>query len=122
MPHRTAVRTYSGDQYLGLHGRVGPGLALMGAWDRDGIHLAPVAATGAGAGREVPAEASCQLSGPEDPLEQPVVLPAPGDAQVLGREAELDEAAFREHGLRRDVVDERAGLDAVQLQPVRSEA
>lgn len=57
----------------------------------------------------------------QDALEEQVVLPASGDAQVLLGEPVPDEPVVLEDGLRGDVVDEGRGLEAVEAELVPGE-
>ena len=50
-----------------------------------------------------------------EPLEQHVVLPLAGDAQVLGRDADPGEAVALQNPLRGQVVDQGAGFEPMQL-------
>ena len=45
-----------------------------------------------------------------------MIAPGARDAQVVRGDAERDEAVAVEHDLRADVVQQRAGLEAVQLE------
>src|SRR6185436_6135537 len=51
--------------------------------------------------------------GVDEPLEQLVVAPLPGDVEVARRQADEGEPGAAQHRLGGEVVDQRGGLEAV---------